>query len=303
MGTPDFAVPPLDRLISDGYNVCGVFSQPDRPSGRGYKLAAPPVKELAMKHDIPVYQPEKLRDGSALKILEGLAPDIIVVVAYGRILPKEILELPRLGCINVHASLLPQLRGAAPIQWSVINGLEETGVTTMYMAEGLDTGDIIQVKKTPIGGDETGGELFDRLSVLGAQCLGETIPQLIDGTATRTVQDEALATWAPMITRETGIIDFTRSPQEIHDLVRGLAPRPGAHTTYDGKRLRIHKTAPLPDCKTTAEAGTVIDSTQMIVACGSGAVQLITVQLEGKKAISATDFARGQRIENGIKFI
>lgn len=299
MGTPDFAVPCLRRLIEDGHHIVGVFSQPDRPRGRGYQLMPPPVKELAMEHHIPVYQPTKLRDGTALELMRELDPDLAVVVAYGRILPPDLLAVPRLGCINVHASLLPELRGAAPIQWSVIRGLKTTGVTTMYMAEGLDTGDIIRVKETPIGEGETAGELFDRLSELGAACLSETIPLLETGTAPRTPQDDALATWAPPIEKAMARIDFSADARDIVNLVRGLNPAPMAKAMLDGKLVRIHQAKAMQG---KGEPGCVIDPAKLIVACGSGAVKLITVQPEGKKPMSGEEFSRGKRLQGGERF-
>lgn len=299
MGTPDFAVPCLRRLIDDGYNVSGVFSQPDRPKGRGYQLAPPPVKALALEQDIPVFQPEKLRDGAALKILRDLQPDLAVVVAYGRILPPELLAAPRLGCINVHASLLPELRGAAPIQWAVIRGLEKTGVTIMHMAEGLDTGDIIRTKETPVGAEETAGELFERLSALGAECLSETLPLLEAGTAPRTPQDDALASWAPPIGKAMARLDFSGKAREICNLVRGLNPSPMARAMLDGKLIRIHKARV---AEGSGEPGCVIDPARLVVACGDGAVELAAVQLEGKKPMPGTEFARGKRLQGGERF-
>lgn len=224
MGTPDFAVPTLRALLGSTHEVVGAFSQPDRPKGRGYKLVPPPVKELALSHGVPVYQPVKMRDGTALEILKKLKPDVIVVAAYGRILPKEILELPAYGCINVHASLLPRYRGAGPVQWSVINGEKITGVTTMFMGEGLDTGDILEQTQTAIGSEETAGELMDRLADLGAQLLLHTLTLLESGKAVRTVQDEALATYAPMLQKSDGELDFSQPAQKLHDRIRGVSP-------------------------------------------------------------------------------
>lgn len=224
MGTPDFAVPCLERIHQDGHEVVGVVSQPDQPKGRGHKMTPPPVKEYAVSCGIPVYQPTKLRNGAFLPVLEELKPELIVVVAYGRILPKEILDYPRYGCVNVHASLLPKYRGAAPIQWSVIRGEKETGVTTMYMAEGLDTGDMILKAATPIGETETYGELHDRLSVMGAELLAETIDRIQMGDAPREVQKEEDSCYAPMISKETGHIDWHCSAEEILNLIRGTNP-------------------------------------------------------------------------------
>ena len=228
MGTPDFAVPCLARLIADGHEIAGVFTQPDKPKGRGYKLAPPPVKELALANGLPVWQPEKLRDGTALAVLRELAPQLIAVVAYGRMLPKEILDLPEYGCINVHGSLLPKYRGAAPIQWSVLNGDLTAGVTTMYMAEGMDTGDMILSRSVPVGEDETSGELFDRLAVLGAEALSETVRLIAGGNAPRTPQDDAQASRASMLTKEMAVIDWSKSAREVHNLIRGMNPQVAA---------------------------------------------------------------------------
>ena len=224
MGTPEFAVPCLSRLISDGHAVAGVFTQPDKPQGRGYKLMPPPVKVCALENGLSVYQPAKMRDGQALALLKELSPELIVVVAYGKILPPDILELPPLGCVNVHGSLLPKYRGAAPIQWSVLNGDQTAGVTTMYMAEGLDTGDMILKRETPLGPDETSGELYERLAGLGAQALSETVRLIGEGCAPRVPQDGALATHAPMLTKELARIDWTKPAAEVHNLIRGMNP-------------------------------------------------------------------------------
>lgn len=299
MGTPDFAAPCLRRLLEDGYDVAGVFSQPDRPKGRGYRPAPPPVKELALERGLVVYQPDKMRDGTVLSIFKELRPDLAVVVAYGRILPPELLEAPRLGCVNVHASLLPRLRGAAPIQWAVIGGEKVTGVTTMHMAEGLDTGDIILQRETPIGPEETAGDLFERLSALGADCLSETVPLLLSGTAPRTPQDEALATWAPPIDKAMARLNFQQSPETLCNLVRGLNPSPVAKTSLDGKLVKVLKACPVPG---EGAPGTVLDPGRLVVACGKGAVELITVQPEGKRPMSGADFARGKRLAGGERF-
>ena len=296
MGTPDFAVPCLGRLVEEGYDVVGVFCQPDRPKGRGHRLVAPPVKELALEKGIPVYQPVKMRDGEALGILRELGADLGVVVAYGRLLPPELLAAPRLGCINVHASLLPRLRGAAPIQWSVINGDTVTGVTTMHMAEGLDTGDMILSRETAISPEETAGELFGRLSALGAALLAETIPLLAAGTAPRTPQDDALATWAPPIEKAMAKIDFARPAVELHNLVRGLNPSPTAQTVCGGKILKLRRVRPVEG---TGAPGVILDAKRLVVACGEGALELLEVAPEGKKAMSGGEFSRGKRLLDG----
>lgn len=292
MGTPEFAEASLQKLLETDHQIVGVFTQPDKPKGRGYKLVAPPVKELALAHNIPVFQPQKMRDGTALEILQELQPDLIAVVAYGKILPKEILELPRYGCINVHGSLLPKYRGAGPIQWSVINGESVTGVTTMYMGEGLDTGDMILKKETPIGENETYGELHDRLKEIGAQALVETIELIEQGKAPREVQDDSLSSYAPMLDKQIARLDFTKDAQTLHNLIRGLSPWPVAHTTVDGKLLKIHR-AVLADGK--GQPGEVIDSKKFIVACKEGALELLEVQLEGGKRMKGEDFLRGRK--------
>lgn len=292
MGTPEFAEASLQKLLETDHQIVGVFTQPDKPKGRGYKLVAPPVKELALAHNIPVFQPQKMRDGTALEILQELQPDLIAVVAYGKILPKEILELPRYGCINVHGSLLPKYRGAGPIQWSVINGESVTGVTTMYMGEGLDTGDMILKKETPIGENETYGELHDRLKEIGAQALVETIELIEQGKAPREVQDDSLSSYAPMLDKQIARLDFTKDAQTLHNLIRGLSPWPVAHTTVNGKLLKVHR-AVLADGK--GQPGEVIDSKKFIVACKEGALELLEVQLEGGKRMKGEDFLRGRK--------
>lgn len=298
MGTPDFAVPSLQRLLDDGHTIAGVFTQPDKPKGRGYKLTPPPVKELALQYQLPVYQPLKMKDGTALATLKELAPELMIVVAYGRILPKDILELPKYGCVNVHGSLLPKYRGAAPIQWSVLNGDAESGVTTMYMAEGLDTGDIILKKSTPIGEDETSGELFDRLADLGAQALSETVNLIQQGQAPRTQQDDAKSCYASMLDKQKAEIDFSKSAQEVHNLVRGMNPWPIAHTMIDGKRLKVYKSRLVKQM--SGAPGVVLDPKRLIVACGSGAVELLLIQAEGSKKMPAADYLRGHPLASNV---
>ena len=296
MGTPEFAVPSLEQLIKDGHEVVGVFAQPDKPKGRGYKLAAPPVKEAALAHNIPVYQPVKMRDGEALGILKELNPEVIVVVAYGKILPKEILELPAKGCINVHGSLLPKYRGAGPIQWSVINGEKVTGVTTMYMGEGLDTGDMILKEETEIGENETYGELHDRLCMIGAHCLSETMKLIEAGTAPREVQNDEESSYAPMLNKEIAKIDFNKSAEDLHHLICGLSPWPVAYTYLDGTLLKIHRAV---KASGKGQPGELIDKKKMIVACGEGALEFTEVQLAGSKRMSAGDFLRGKQLPVG----
>ena len=269
MGTPDFAVPSLEALIQAGHQICGVFTQPDKPKNRGMKLQAPPVKECALAHDIPVHQPTKLRDGTALALIQELAPELIVVAAYGRILPDDILAAPPKGCINVHSSLLPNYRGAAPINWAVLNGDKETGVTIMHMAHDLDAGDIISQAATPIDPDETVVTLHDRLAVLGAQLLVETVAQIDAGTATRTPQDHDKATLAPMLSRELSPMDFTRTARQLHDQVRGLIPWPAAVATLGDKRCKVFKTV-VSEERTNTAPGTVLAAGKdgLAVACG-----------------------------------
>ena len=296
MGTPEFAVPCLQSLLDEKFNVIGVFTQPDKPKGRGYVLTPPPVKELALKYSIPVFQPEKMRDGEALNYLKKLNPDLIIVVAYGKILPKEILDLPQYGCINVHASLLPKYRGAGPIQWSVINGEKETGVTTMYMDVGLDTGDMIINNSLEIGENETAGELHDRISLLGAKTLIETLKLFQKNEIVRTKQDDSSATYAPMLDKKLCEIDFSDDAKKIHNLIRGLSPWPVAVTKFEGKTLKIHRSLCLPN-DVGATPGEVIDNNgKIVVSCGKGCIEILELQLEGKKRMTSADFLRGNPI-------
>lgn len=296
MGTPDFAVPCLRRVLEDGHQVAGVFTQPDKPQGRRMTLTPPPVKVLAQEWGIPVYQPTKLRDGTALALLRELDPQVIVVVAYGRILPVEILECPPLGCINIHGSLLPKYRGAAPIQWSVIRGDPVAGVTSMYMAQGMDTGDMILKVETPVGEDETAGELFDRLAPLGAQCLSDTLGLLEAGAAPRVPQREEEATPAPMLTKEMGEIAFARPARELHNLVRGTNPWPGAWLRVGEEVLKVHATRVVPGSGTP---GTVLGEDGLRVACGRDALELVTVQRPGKNRVTGAEYRRGARLQAG----
>ena len=298
MGTPLFAVPSLEALVAAGHQVVGVFSQPDKPKNRGMKLQPTPVKVCAQVHDIPVFQPTKLRDGAALETIRQLEPDLIVVAAYGRILPQEILDYPRLGCVNVHSSLLPKYRGAAPINRAILNGEKETGVTIMHMAPALDAGDIIAQRATPIDPDETAEALYDRLARLGADLLAETLPRLADGTAPRTPQAEDQATLAPMLSRDLSPMDFTRPAQALHDQVRGLIPWPAATMDLNGVRCKVFATAVLGE--TTGKApGSVIqaDKKGLKLACGGGTVLGIQVlQAAGGKRMAAADYLRGHPV-------
>ena len=299
MGTPSFAVPSLEALVAAGHEVCGVFSQPDKPVGRHQnKLEPTPVKECALSHAIPVFQPVKLRDGSALAQIQALAPELIVVTAYGRILPDDILACPPKGCINVHSSLLPRYRGAAPINWAILNGDTETGVTIMHMAAELDAGDIISQASTPIGDKETADELTARLAVLGGKLLVKTVADIEAGTATRTPQDHGKHTLAPMLSKELSPMDFNRTARELNCQVRGLYPWPAAITEVDGVRCKIMATTVCGE--TTAKApGTIIqaDKNGLKLACGGGTVLRIDeLQPDGKKRMAATAFLSGHPI-------
>jgi len=301
MGTPDFALPTLEGLIAAGVNLCAVYTQPDRAKGRGNKLTAPPVKVLAERHGIPVYQPVKLRDPEAVATLKTLSPDLIVVVAYGQILPKSVLEIPRYGCINVHASLLPRYRGAAPINKAVMDGESETGVTTMLMDVGLDTGDMLVKRATAISSEETAGQLHDRLSVLGREAMEQTLRLLCAGKLEPQAQEDNLSTYAPMMKKEDGRIDWNRRAEEIHNLVRGLDPWPGAYSYLDGELLKIADTLPRQDG--SAEPGTILSaSAQGIeVACGEGSLLIRCLQLPGKKWLQVADFLRGKPLSPGVR--
>ncbi len=290
MGTPDFAVPCLTALIEDGNEIVGVFTQPDKPKGRGYTMTPPPVKVTALENNIEVYQPATLKDGKALEILKELAPEMIVVVAYGKILPKEILDFPQYGCVNVHASLLPEYRGAAPIQWAVLDGKTKTGVTAMYMDVGLDTGDMLMKSELEIGENETADELHDRLSELGAKLIVEVIHAAKAGTLTREKQDDSQSCYAKMLTKEMSKIDFGKSAQEVHNKVRGLNSWPSAAAELNGKRIKIHRTV-ITEGK--GEPGEVLSLSPFVVACGKGAVEITELQPEGKKKMPAKAFING----------
>ena len=298
MGTPDFAVASLKRLVEDGHEICGVFTQPDKPRNRN-KVTFSPVKEYALSQGLTVYQPVKMRDGEALNIVRGLAPELTVVAAYGRILPKDILEAPKYGSINVHASILLKYRGAAPINWSMLNDEPETGVSIMYMAEALDAGDVLRVAKTPIGHDETLTALWDRLAELGAQALSETIPTLEDGTAVRTAQNEAEVTYAPMLSRELSPIDWRRSARAISCQVRGLQPWPCAVTdAVNGEEMKLF-TVEETGADTTAVPGTILTAGKQGIdmACGDGKVLRITeLQAKGGKRMAASAYLLGHPI-------
>lgn len=300
MGTPAFAVPSLEALLNAGHHICGVFCQPDKPVGRHQnRLQAPPVKEFALSHQIPVFQPTKLRDGTALAQIKELSPELIVVTAYGRILPKEILDYPPLGCINVHSSLLPKYRGAAPINWAILNGDQNTGVTIMYMAEALDAGDIIAQAPTPITSTENAVELTARLATLGGELLVQTVSELEQGTATRTPQSENEVTLAPMLSKELSAMDFTRPAQELHNQVRGLYPWPSAVTTVSGLRCKISKTE-LGQGSGTPGTLLEVGKQGILVACGNRtALRILELQPDGKKAMPASNFLQGHPLKAG----
>lgn len=302
MGTPDFAVPCLHALADNGNDeVAAVFTQPDKPKGRGYKMIPTPVKAAAQEYNIPVYQPLSLRKGedaeASMNILRELAPELIVVVAYGQILPKEILELPKYGCINIHASLLPAYRGAAPIQWSVLNGEKVTGVTSMLMAEGLDTGDMLIKSETEIGEDETASSLHDRLSEMGAKVLLDTVNAIEKGTLAPEPQDDALSSYAVRITKEMSALDFGKTAQELHNVIRGIT----GFTTLEGKRLKAYGSKVVEIRNGNGlENGAVADTEKFIVKCGDGMGLMLTeIQPEGKKRMKTEDFLRGKKIETG----
>ncbi len=302
MGTPDFAVPCLQRLIDCGHEVTGVFTQPDKPQGRKMILTPPPVKMLATQNSIPVYQPLKMKDGSALEMLKEANPELVIVVAYGKILPKEIIEYPQYGCINIHASLLPELRGAAPIQWSVINGCKKTGVTSMQMDEGLDTGDMLLKEEIEIGENETAEDIHDKLSALGADILEKTIETLLDGNLNPVKQDHDKFTYAPMLSKELSPIDWNLSADEIHNKIRGLYPWPSATAFINGKKVKIHRSIKVDD--KGGSAGEIIEAgKRLVVSCGDGkCIEITNIQAEGKKAMSSADYLRGNPLTAGEIF-
>ena len=299
MGTPDFASASLKKLIDEKFDVVGVFTQPDKPKGRGMELCASPVKELALENGLPVFQPVKMRDGTALAQIKALEPDILVVVAYGRILPDDILAVPKYGAINVHGSLLPKYRGAAPIQWAVLNGDKVTGVTTMYLASEMDTGDIIYTAETEIGEYETSGELFDRLKDMGAELLVKTLRDIDVGTAPRTPQDHSKASYVTMLDKSICPIDWNKTPREVLKHIYGLQPWPVATMELEGKTVRVFA-AKYTDGKTEKVPGAVVstDKGGLEIACADGETLLITeIQAPGKKRMGAEDYLRGHQIK------
>ena len=292
MGTPDIAATCLKRILADGFQVVGVYTQPDRPKGRGMKLTASPVKKVALEAGIPVFQPENFREEETVEALRALKPDVCAVVAYGRILPQKVLDVPTFGCINIHASLLPKYRGSAPYQWAVLNGEKETGVTAMYLCREMDAGDMIDRVTTPIGENETAGEVLDRLALLGAGLLSKTLARFQAGPVAAEKQDESLVSYAPMLDKSLCPIDFHRTAQQVHDQVRGLQPWPVATMELQGKRFKVHET------RVTAgkgEPGEILGLTKtgLVIACGEGAVEIRTLQAEGGKRMNAPDYFRG----------
>jgi methionyl-tRNA formyltransferase len=302
LGTPDFAVPTLERLAASRHRVCAVFTQPDRPRGRGEKLAFPPVKEAALRLGIPVYQPERVRHPEAYKTLAALAPDAMVVVGYGQIIPQSIIDLPRHGIINVHASLLPRYRGAAPIQWAIANGETTTGVTTMQIDAGLDTGDILLAEETAIGPEETAPELSARLALMGADLLMKTLEGIESGVLQPRPQDHSLASVAPPLKKEDGLIDWNWPAQKIFNRCRGFLPWPGTYTLFRGQLLHVWKSRPAPE-RNLGEPGTLHPvRKRLLAACGDGtALDLLELQIEGRKSLPAHDFLNGQRIAENEK--
>ena len=298
MGTPDIAATCLKKIIADGFDVVACYTQPDRPKGRGMKMVFSPVKEVAIAHNIPVFQPENFREDETVEQLRELNPDVCAVVAYGRILPQRVLDIPAKGCVNIHASLLPQYRGSAPYQWAVLDGLKETGVSAQHMALQMDAGDVIDVAKTPIGENETAGELLDKLAVLGADLLSRVLKKFEDGRPEGVPQNESKVTFAPMLDKSMCPIDWTKTAQQVHNHVRGLHPWPVATAELGGTKFKIHQTVVLPDAPAAAP-GTILGLTKtgLQVACGSGAVEIRSLQAEGGKRMAAPDYFRGHPLE------
>ena len=296
MGTPDIAATCLKKILADGFEVVGVYTQPDRPKGRGMKMVFSPVKEVALAHDLPVFQPENFRQEETVQQLRDLKPDICAVVAYGRILPQKVLDVPTYGCINIHASILPQYRGSAPYQWAVLDGQKETGVSAMYLVREMDAGDVIEISKTPIGENETAGELLDRLAVLGADLLSKTLTRFTQGPVPATPQDPAKVSFAPMLEKTMCPIDWTKSAQQVHDHVRGLHPWPVATMQLQGKLYKVHETRVVPG---SGQPGQILGLTKtgLVMACGQGAVEIRSLQAEGGKRMAAPDYFRGHPLE------
>ncbi len=296
MGTPDIAATCLNKILEDGFEVVGVYTQPDRPKGRGMKMVFSPVKELAVSKNIAVYQPETFKEDEAVEQLRALRPDVVAVVAYGRILPQRVLDIAPKGCINIHASVLPQYRGSAPYQWAVLDGLKETGVSAQFMSLGVDEGDVIGVAKTAIGENETAGQLLDRLAILGAQLLSETLTKVGNGTVAATAQDHEKATFAPMLNKSMCPIDWTKTAQQVHDHVRGLNPWPTATATIGGTFFKIHETVLAEGSGVPGEI-LGLTKTGLRIACAEGAVEIRVLQAEGGKRMAAPDYFRGHPLE------
>ena len=296
MGTPDIAATCLKRILADGFEVVGVYTQPDRPKGRGMKLTASPVKEVALSAGIPVFQPETFREEETVQALRDLKPDICAVVAYGRILPQKVLDIPTFGCINIHASILPQYRGSAPYQWAVLDGQKETGVTAMYLVREMDAGDMIEVSKTPIGENETAGELLDRLAELGAALLSKTLSRFTQGPVPAIPQVESQVSYAPMLEKTMCPIDWTKTAQQVHDHVRGLQPWPVATMELKGQPFKVHETRIVPG---SGKPGEILGLTKtgLVIACGQGAVEIRVLQAQGGKRMAAPDYFRGHPLE------
>ena len=296
MGTPDIAATCLKKILDDGTQVVGVYCQPDRPKGRGMKLVAPPVKEVALAAGIPVFQPEGFREDETVEQLKALRPDVVAVVAYGRILPQKVLDIVPGGFINIHASILPQYRGSAPYQWAVLDGLEETGVSAQFMVHAMDAGDVVGVSRTPIGENETAGELLDRLAVLGGQLLSDVLKQFEDGTLVAVPQDESKVTMAPMLDKSMCPIDWTRTARQVHNQVRGLHPWPVATMELQGQKFKVHATRVTEGEGQPGEV-LALTKTGLVIACGQGAVEVQQLQAEGGKRMAAPDYFRGHPLE------
>ena len=296
MGTPDIAATCLKKILADGFEVVGVYTQHDRPKGRGMKLVASPVKEIALAAGIPVFQPENFRQEETVEQLRALKPDVCAVVAYGRILPQKVLDVPAYGCINIHASLLPKYRGSAPYQWAVLDGLTETGVTAMYLTREMDAGDIIDVSKTPIGENETAGQLLDRLAVLGADLLSKTLTRFENGKVPAAAQNEAEVSYAPMLDKTMCPIDWTKTAQQVHNHVRGLHPWPVATMELEGKTFKVHATKVVEGSGNPGEI-LGLTKTGLRIACGEGAIEILSLQAEGGKRMAAPDYFRGHPLK------
>ena len=296
MGTPDIAATCLKQLLADGFDVAAVYTQPDRPKGRGMKMVYSPVKEVALEHGLPVFQPENFREEESVEQLRALQPDVIAVVAYGRILPQRVLDIPQKGCVNIHANILPKYRGSAPYQWAVLDGCKETGVTAQHMVLQMDAGDVIDVAKTPIGEDETAGELLDRLAVLGAELLSRTLTRFENGNVQGTPQNEAEVSFAPMLEKSMCPIDWNCTAQQVHNKVRGLHPWPVATMELQGKLFKVHATK-VVEGKGMPGQILGLTKTGLIIACAEGAVEIRSLQAEGGKRMAAPDYFRGHPLE------